>query len=216
MTTKQIIEKNVALVEQFYPGLRFSNRWEWNHKVAYLSGIDTNGLVGQKSTTPSHPTSEDTIGILTTPLSGPPGKNFYPTKFEAIDLVNGSNGNIQWLSFGLVTQNFIIPTIADVSAINTNPIPVPPEKTVPYEPYWGDPESDYLGRLLVFDYGQRPQLIDAESMRWTSRVFHSAYMGPDGIPLGLDAAIIKHRPEWCNALGVPVVPFSRINYGKYS
>ena len=29
-------------------------------------------------------------------------------------------------------------------------------------------------------------------------------MGPDKKPLGLDAAIKRHRPEWCAALGIPV------------
>jgi hypothetical protein len=29
-------------------------------------------------------------------------------------------------------------------------------------------------------------------------------MGPEKTPLGLNAAIKKHRPEWCAALGVPV------------
>jgi hypothetical protein len=61
-----------------------------------------------------------------------------------------------------------------------------------------------LKQTLAHDYARRPQGADFDVSVWAARVFHSCYMGPDGIPLGMDAAMHKHKPEWCAALGIPV------------
>ena len=77
--------------------------------------------------------------------------------------------------------------------------------TVPWMAY-DENSFQKLKDALAFDYGRRPQEADFDVTIWAARVFHSAYMGPSGVPLGLDAAIDKHRPEWCAALGVTLVP----------
>ena len=77
----------------------------------------------------------------------------------------------------------------------------PPVTTVPWVAY-NESGFQKLKNLLSFDYSRRPQGADFDVTVWAARVFHSAYMGPNGKPLGLDSAIDKHRPEWCAALGV--------------
>lgn len=74
---------------------------------------------------------------------------------------------------------------------------------VPWVPY-NENGFDVLKKQLKYDYGRRPQNADFDVSVWASRVFHSCYMGPDGKPLGFVAAMKKHRPEWCQALGVSV------------
>jgi len=79
-----------------------------------------------------------------------------------------------------------------------------------YQPYQGDSSNSELKRILSFDYSRRPQGADWDVSVWAFRVQHSALMGPvspssGGRPLGLVAAIEKHRIEWCQALGVPVI-----------
>lgn len=74
---------------------------------------------------------------------------------------------------------------------------------VPWQPY-DENSFQALKNQLAHDYGRRPQAADFDVSVWAARVFHSAYMGPEKEPLGLDAAITKHRPEWCAALGVPL------------
>ncbi len=204
---RPLVEKNVALVEKYYPGLRFSDRHEWTHKVAYLCYKECR-QVGQKSTSADSPVSEDTIGITEFPINGTPGADYYPMTFEAVDLVQGTTGKLQWLSFGYVSQNFIIPTVADVSAIPDNPPnpnPQPPANTVPWVPY-DENGFQELKRTLAYDYARRPQGADFDVTVWAARVFHSSTMGPEKVPLGKEAAMNKHRPEWCGALGVPVIP----------
>ena len=204
---KPLVEYNADLVDRYYPNLRMSNRWEWNHKVAYLCWLDTK-MVGQKSTNPTSPISEDTIGILAAPLTnGVPGQNLYPQHFEAVDLVQGSTGNRQWLSFGTVNQNFLVPTIADISKIPDSPPgpnPEPPDNSVPWVAYDESLFNLRLQQQLAYDYGRRPQNADFQVTTWAARVFHSTYMGPEKKPLGFDEALKKHRPEWCGALGVIV------------
>ena len=77
------------------------------------------------------------------------------------------------------------------------------DNSVPWLPY-DENSFQALKEILAYDYGRRPQAADFDVTVWSARVFHSAYMGPDKKPLGLNAAIKKHRPEWCEALGVPV------------
>ena len=84
--------------------------------------------------------------------------------------------------------------------------PSNPVNTVPWRAYWGD-NSDFNNRVqqqLAYDYGRRPQGADFGVTAWSSRLLHSAYFGPEGTPLGEDGALRRHRPEWCQALGVPV------------
>lgn len=204
---RAIVEDAIQKVEIGYPNLRFTNRGEWTNKIVTISNAKT-GQVGRKSTSPTSPTSEDTIGILSAPLSGVPGSNRYPQVFEAVDLVNGSNGNIQWLSFGMVTQNYIFVIPSDVSAITNPPLT---SDSVLYTAYQGDTSNAELKRTLAYDYARRPQGADFDISVWAFRVQHSALMGPippsqGGKPLGLINAVTKHRPEWCGALGVPVIP----------
>lgn len=79
------------------------------------------------------------------------------------------------------------------------------DNVVPWTAY-NEQGFEELKRQLAFDYGRRPQAADFDVTVWAARVFHSCYMGPSGTPLGMEAALLKHRPEWCAALGVPVVP----------
>ncbi len=86
-----------------------------------------------------------------------------------------------------------------------------PTNTVPYTPYQGDAINSELKRTLAYDYARRPQGVDWDVSVWAFRIQHSALMGPippsaGGHPLGMGGAIEKHRPEWCSALSVPVVP----------
>jgi hypothetical protein len=85
--------------------------------------------------------------------------------------------------------------------------PKPPTDTIPWQPYWGDEATKELEDVLAFDYARRPQGADFGVAKWASRTVHSAYMGPEGKPLGFKAATDRHRPEWCEALKVPVVPY---------
>ena len=78
-----------------------------------------------------------------------------------------------------------------------------PDNSVPWVAY-DENGFQQLKSVLAYDYQRRPQAADFDVTVWAARVFHSAYMGPEKEPLGLDAAIKKHRPEWCSALGVPV------------
>jgi len=84
---------------------------------------------------------------------------------------------------------------------NSNGEPVP--NRVPWIAY-NEQGFERLKKQLAYDYGRRPQGADFDVTVWAARVFHSQYMGPNGTPLGFDAAMNKHRPEWCGALGVPV------------
>lgn len=74
-------------------------------------------------------------------------------------------------------------------------------------PWVGYDEGSFqeLKRQLAYDYARRPQGADWDVTVWAARVLHSATMGPERVPLGQVAALAKHRPEWCGALGVAVV-----------
>lgn len=80
-----------------------------------------------------------------------------------------------------------------------------PEGYVPWVQY-DENGFQELKRQLAYDYARRPQGADFDVSVWAARVFHSCYMGPEKEPLGMEAALVKHRAEWCAALGVPVVP----------
>lgn len=83
----------------------------------------------------------------------------------------------------------------------------PPANTVPWAPYWGDASSDEMTRTLFYDYSRKPESANFGMGRWLNRCLHSAFMGPEGIPLGPDGALARHRPEWCAVLGLdPSVP----------
>lgn len=97
------------------------------------------------------------------------------------------------------------------------PIPTPPPNTVPYHPYDGDQKYVKVTEVMDFDYrrakgtvGQADKAgLDSGCGMWIARTIHDSYMGeaPGVAPLSLDASIAKHRAEWCQILGVPVVPF---------
>lgn len=61
-----------------------------------------------------------------------------------------------------------------------------------------------LKNMLAHDYGRRPQGADFDVSVWAGRYFHNCYMGPEGIPLGEDAALKKIKPELCAALKIPM------------
>lgn len=85
-----------------------------------------------------------------------------------------------------------------------NSEPAPQPDVVPWVPYDEASFNDRVQKQLSYDYSRRPQLADFKVSVWSARVFHSAYMGPEKKPLGFDQALRKHRPEWCDALGVKV------------
>lgn len=198
MSMRDVVERHIASVEKFYPGLRFSDRSEWTKKVAYLSYLETK-KVGLKHNN-NNIISEDTIGIASSNIVLPPGTHVRML-FQAIDLVRGSDGVIQWLDFGIVDQTFVVPLPVDISLIVDEPEP----NVVPWVGY-DEGGNKELKRQLAFDYGRRPQGADWDVSIWAARVFHSAYMGPAKLPLGMAKALMKHRLEWCAALGVPVIP----------
>lgn len=72
---------------------------------------------------------------------------------------------------------------------------------IPWAPYFGDKSSDKITRTLMYDFSRKPETINPGFGRWLNRCLHSAFLGPDGIPLGPDGALARHRPEWCQALG---------------
>jgi len=120
--------------------------------------------------------------------------------YQSVDLLasaESANARPQWL----IQEVYY--TAADWYLIDA----VEPEPIIPSVPWVAYNESlfnDRLQKQLAYDYGRRPQAADFMVSVWSARVFHSTYMGPDKKPLGFDAAMSKHRPEWCNALGVIV------------
>lgn len=89
--------------------------------------------------------------------------------------------------------------------------PTPSPNMVPWVSYFGDTSNAEFKRVLAYDYARRPQGADWDVSVWAFRVVYTALMGltspqEGGHPLGLDGAREHHRPEWCAALGVPVVP----------
>lgn len=77
------------------------------------------------------------------------------------------------------------------------------DHSVPWVAY-NENSFERLKRMLEHDYSRRPQGADFDVSVWSSRYFHNCYMGPNGIPLGEDAALKKVKPELCAALGIPM------------
>jgi hypothetical protein len=198
--TQQEIQAVMSDIDSRFPGLRLSNRFEWTHKVAYKCYL-VDKAVGQKRADPGRPISDDTIGwIRSGSVIGSPGQEISMI-FDAVDLLDGSTGAMHFNNVGPVNQVFVIPTVTDVVGNGSGTNPNPPN-TVPYRPYDGDSAWLEVGRVLVFDYSRRPQLLDDQSVVWTARTIHDCYMEK----LSLQQSIDKHRIEWCAALGVPVIP----------
>lgn len=61
-----------------------------------------------------------------------------------------------------------------------------------------------LKNMLSHDYSRRPQGADFDVSVWAGRYFHNCYMGPEGIPLGEDAALKRVKPELCAELHIPM------------
>jgi hypothetical protein len=73
--------------------------------------------------------------------------------------------------------------------------------SVPKVGYPGDAVWDEFGRVYESDVRRAGQTLNAQSFRWAGRTIHDDYM--EG--LTLEASIAKHRREWCDILGIPVV-----------
>jgi hypothetical protein len=115
--------------------------------------------------------------------------------YQAVDIIASAESDEANFNWGVDTPRY---TSADIWIGE-----VDVDDNVPWQPY-DENSFQALKDMLAYDYGRRPQAADFDVTVWAARVFHSAYMGPDKTPLGLNAAILKHRPEWCEALGVPV------------
>lgn len=138
-----------------------------------------------------------------------------PTLYRAVDVIGAAESPPPYPPEGTnprPSKNFGIdePRYKDEDWMATPNAPTPVD-VVPYAPYQGDASNAELKRTLAYDYARRPQGADFDVSVWAFRVQHSAVMGPlppsqGGKPLGMSAAVTKHRPEWCEALHVPVVP----------
>lgn len=86
------------------------------------------------------------------------------------------------------------------------PCPNPELHTMKLVPYVNYDENGFqrLKKMLAHDYSRRPQGPDFDVSVWAGRYFHNCYMGPEGTPLGEDAALKRIKPELCAALGIPV------------
>jgi hypothetical protein len=131
--------------------------------------------------------------------------NIGDTLLHSIDIIVAAESDHASSGWGPDTPRY---TEADWLAEPKGPIS---SNTVPYQPYQGDASNNELKRTLSFDYSRRPQGVDWDVSVWAFRFQHSALMGPippelGGKPLGTQGAMNKHRPEWCAALGVPVIP----------
>lgn len=78
------------------------------------------------------------------------------------------------------------------------PGPVLPPAGMP--PYMGDNNGQNLGAILFHDYSTAGQSPNAGMGTWFARVTDT-YMRNGG---DFQSAVIKHRAEWCAALGIPV------------
>lgn len=120
--------------------------------------------------------------------------------YSAVDIIADAETNHASAGWGVDTPCY---TSADWMA---TPGPVPtPIKMVPYVAY-DENANQEMKRELAYDYARRPQNADFDVCIWNARVFHNAYMGPDGTPLGMVNGTSRARNEWCAALGIPVVP----------
>lgn len=77
----------------------------------------------------------------------------------------------------------------------------PPENKVPYVPY-NENGFQRLKRMLIHDYGRKPQGADFDVSVWAGRYFHNCYMGPNGHPLGEQGALERIKPELCESLKI--------------
>lgn len=132
--------------------------------------------------------------------------------YSAVDIIGNAEQHKPWLPTPGGNEPPLgqwivdIPRYTDADLMLIGSTPNPTTNKVPWVSY-DEKGFQQLKNLLAFDYGRRPQNADFDVSVWAARVFHSAYMGPEKNPLGFDAALTKHRPEWCAALGVPVIPF---------
>lgn len=74
--------------------------------------------------------------------------------------------------------------------------------TVPWTVY-NEQGFERLKKMLMHDYGRRPQGPDFDVSVWAGRYFHNQYMGPNKIPLGENEALRRVKGELCIALGIP-------------
>ena len=122
---REAIETNARLIDTRFPGLRQRSRYDWTHKVARLC-YEQDRTVGQKRASRGRPISEDTLGWSQTAVSGSPGQEF-AIPLTAVDLLNGTTGEIHWLEFpDLTDQIFVIPTETDTVGNGAHAPTAPP------------------------------------------------------------------------------------------
>ena len=81
--------------------------------------------------------------------------------------------------------------------------PADPVNMVPWVSY-NEQSFERLKRMLKHDYSRRPQGADFDVSVWAARMFHNQYMGPEGKPLGEQAALERIKVELCSALSIPL------------
>ena len=130
-----------------------------------------------------------------------------------IDVIGGAGGPSPYPTWAIVTNPSAPVKAAWVEPgdIEEPEVPESEDNSIPWIPYPGDESNAELKRVLSFDYSRRPQSADFDVSVWAFRVMYTGLMGlrkpsDGGEPLGINAAITHHRPEWCGALGVPVIP----------
>lgn len=84
--------------------------------------------------------------------------------------------------------------------------PEPEPTPDPITPYPGDPVWDAVGVTLFADYAEAHQAPNPQMGRWFGRTIWDATEGDEtGTVLTVDASIAKHRNEWREVLGLPLI-----------
>lgn len=180
--------------------------------AADLHAIDPNvGLNGKRGNPDD--ISDDILALFHPPGADPSGYTVTDRTgrlmaiMDCIANAGAPNATPAWQNVGGPSPGaWVRPTAV------TPPVPLPPPvPSVPYRAYPQDESTfDAIGRQIEADYKRagRPGL-DAASVRWTARILQDHLMGeappPHGRFLTMAESIAKHRIEWCNALGIPVI-----------
>lgn len=128
---------------------------------------------------------------------------------NVIDVVLGAGGTNPQPTWGITntTGAYVNPTTKNTyydygSGGGTNPKPEPPKPKLPsYEELGGDASGVKVGNYLFHDYARAGSTGDPGMGVWFNRVMYDAI---SGIEKSYDDSIAKHRPGWCQGLGIPV------------